>query len=116
MKKLYASFLTAFATVSLLGQSVETSGFDPKEIRPDSTSTYTVVLKDINGNISAEPTNYEILTLYFMSADGTRLDYEIREVEVNPNQPIERFIIEQLIKGPENGELKGVIPTDTKIL
>ena len=54
MKKLYASFLTAFATVSLLGQSVETSGFDPKEIRPDSTSTYTVVLKDINGNISAE--------------------------------------------------------------
>ena len=68
-----------------------------------------------DGNISAEPTNYEILTLYFMSADGTRLDYEIREVEVNPNQPIERFIIEQLIKGPENGELKRVIPTDTKI-
>ena len=68
-----------------------------------------------DGNISAEPTNYEILTLYFMSADGTRLDYEIREVEVNPNQPIERFIIEQLIKGPEDGELKRVIPTDTKI-
>ena len=69
----------------------------------------------IDGNISAEPTNYEILTLYFKSADGTKLGTEIREVEVNPNQPIERYIIEQLIEGPGNSGLKSVIPSDTKI-
>ncbi len=69
----------------------------------------------IDGNISAEPTNYEILTLYFKNSDDTGLDTEIREVEVNPNQPIERYIIEQLIAGPENSGLKNVIPSDTKI-
>ena len=73
--------------------------------------------KDVvtDGNISAEPTNYEILTLYFKSSDGTKLGTEIREVEVNPNQPIERYVIEQLIEGPENSGLKSVIPSDTKI-
>lgn len=69
----------------------------------------------MDGNISAEPTNYEILNLYFKSSDGTRLGTEIREVEVNPNQPIERYIIEQLIAGPENSSLKSVIPAETKI-
>ncbi len=69
----------------------------------------------IDGNISAEPTNYEILTLYFKSEDDTGLDTEIREVEVNPNQPIERYVVEQLILGPEDEGLKSMIPTDTKI-
>ena len=69
----------------------------------------------IDGNISAEPTNYEILKLYFRSTDGTKLGTEIREVEVNPNQPIEKYVIEQLIKGPAGDELKNVIPPDTKI-
>ena len=69
----------------------------------------------MDGNISAEPTNYEILTLYFKNSDGSRLGTEIREVEVNPNQPIERYVVEQLIKGPESDSLKNVIPSDTKI-
>ncbi len=69
----------------------------------------------IDGNISAEPTNYEMLKLYFGSVDGTRLGTEIREVEVNPNQPIEKYVVEQLIKGPAGDDLKSVIPSDTKI-
>lgn len=69
----------------------------------------------IDGNISAEPTNYEILTLYFKNSDDTGLATEIREVEVNPNQPIERYIIEQLIEGPKADGLKNVIPYETKI-
>lgn len=69
----------------------------------------------MDGNISAEPTNYEILTLYFKTLEGTRLGTEIKEVEVNPNLPIERYVIEQLIKGTENPLLKNVVPSDTKI-
>ncbi|GFI62461.1 lipoprotein LpqB [Clostridiales bacterium] len=69
----------------------------------------------IDGNISAEPTNYEILTLYFTTFEGNTLGTEIREVEVNPNQPIERYIVEQIIKGPINETLRSVIPADTKI-
>ncbi len=69
----------------------------------------------IDGDISAEPTNYEILTLYFENSDGSKLDTEIREVEVNPNLPLERYVVEQLIKGPQDTKLKSTIPTDTKI-
>ncbi|MEA4973197.1 MAG: GerMN domain-containing protein [Candidatus Metalachnospira sp.] len=71
------------------------------------------IVKD--GDISAEPTNYEILTLYFENGNGTELNTEIREVEVNPNLPLERYVIEQLIKGPEDLNLISTIPSDTKI-
>lgn len=54
------------------------------------------------------------LTLYFKDSEENKLDTEIREVEVNPNQPIELYIIEQLISGPESKNMKNVIPTDTK--
>lgn len=69
----------------------------------------------MDGDISAEPTNYEILTLYFENSNGTGLGTEIREVQVNPNLPLERYVIEQLIKGPEDSILKRTIPSDTKI-
>lgn len=69
----------------------------------------------MDGDISAEPTNYEILTLFFENSDRTMLDTEIREVVVNPNLPLERYVIEQLIKGPQNQDLISTIPSDTKI-
>lgn len=69
----------------------------------------------MNGDISAEPTNYEILTLYFENNDGSKLDTEIREVVVNPNLPLERYVVEQLIEGPQDTNLKSTIPADTKI-
>lgn len=69
----------------------------------------------MDGDISAEPTNYEILTLYFENDDDTELDTEIREVVVNPNLPLERYVIEQLIEGPEDSNLKSTIPSDTII-
>lgn len=69
----------------------------------------------MNGNISAEPTNYEILTLYFENSEGSALSTEIREVQVNPNLPVERYIVEQVITGPEDESLRSTVPYDTKI-
>lgn len=69
----------------------------------------------LDGNISAEPTNYEIISLYFMSFDDDRLGTEIREVEVNPNQPIERYVVEQLIAGTNSPLFENLVPSDTKI-
>jgi len=51
MKKIYSFFLILVSTVSLWGQSVESSGFTPNQIRPGANSTYSITLKDINGNI-----------------------------------------------------------------
>ncbi len=69
----------------------------------------------MNGDISAEPTNYEILTLYFENSEGSALSTEIREVQVNPNLPVERYIVEQVIAGPEDKSLRSTVPYDTKI-
>ena len=69
----------------------------------------------MNGDISAEPTNYEILTLYFENSEGSALSTEIREVQVNPNLPVERYIVEQVITGPEDESLRSTVPYDTKI-
>lgn len=91
---------------------------DGKDIKMTSGLTMGKLGRDdivMDGDISAEPTNYEILTLYFENSDGTGLDTEIREVQVNPNLPVERYVIEQLIKGPEDSSLISTIPPDTKI-
>lgn len=67
------------------------------------------------GEISAELTEYAILTLYFANADGTDLAVEERVVEVNSNQTREKTILEQLIAGPVEKDCVGTIPAETKI-
>lgn len=67
------------------------------------------------GEISAETTEYAILTLYFANGDGTDLAPEERVVEVNSNQTKEKTVLEQLIAGPAEKELRRTIPAETKI-
>lgn len=70
----------------------------------------------VNAEIEAEPTNStRLLTLYFANEDATALVVEERRVEVNPNQPVEKYIIEQLIAGPQEGGHVATVPPETKI-
>lgn len=69
----------------------------------------------IDSEISAETTEYAILTLYFANADGTDLTMEERVVEVNANQTREKTILEQLIAGPVEKDSARTIPAETKI-
>lgn len=70
----------------------------------------------VDAQIEAQPTNYSrILTLYFVNKEGTALVKEQRKVEVNPNQPIERYVIEQLILGPTVEGNIATVPPETKI-
>ena len=70
----------------------------------------------INAQIDPQPTNSSrILRLYFTDSKANRLVGEDRRVEINPNQPIERYVLEQLILGPkENGNMP-TVPVETKI-
>ena len=65
--------------------------------------------------ISAETTEYAILTLYFANAEGTDLITEERVVEVNANQTREKTVVEQLIAGPKENGAKRTVPMETKI-
>ncbi|MBR6543300.1 MAG: GerMN domain-containing protein [Anaerotignum sp.] len=69
----------------------------------------------ISPEISAETTEYAILTLYFANGTGTDLITEERIIEVNANQTREKTILEQLIAGPESVDAQRTVPMETKL-
>ena len=69
----------------------------------------------IEPDISAETTEYAILTLYFSNLEGTDLVTEERVIEVNANQTSEKTILEQLIAGPEELDILRTVPVETKL-
>ena len=110
---------------ALVWTLTEIDGVDSVEIKIDSEG-----LKKTNGEelgpmkredividttIDTQPTNRVTLTLYFGDSDATKLVAEERTVDVNPNQPLERYVVEQLIAGPsEKGDI-ATVPSETKI-
>lgn len=69
----------------------------------------------ITPEISAETTEYAILTLYFANSDGSDLTTEERVIEVNANQTREKTVLEQLIAGPEEVDAQRTVPVETKL-
>lgn len=59
---------------------------------------------------------YVKMKLYFTNKSGDELVQEERNVYYSKNTPLERAVIEQLLKGPENSQNAPVIPAETKIL
>ncbi len=53
--------------------------------------------------------------LYFSNADATKLVPEKRTISVDPQQPLEKYIIEQLIEGPKEPDHYPTVPTETKL-
>ncbi len=55
------------------------------------------------------------LTLYFASADGMSVVPENRRVYYSRNVSVEKIVMEQLLKGPDNSKLLSALPTGTKL-
>lgn len=60
-------------------------------------------------------TNTQTITLYFAKQNSNKLYAETREIQVNNTIPIERYIVEQLVKGPTRADLIRTLPENTKI-
>ena len=56
------------------------------------------------------------LTLYFASADGKGLVKEVQRVHYNSNMPVEKKVIEQLLKSPSTEGAQLAIPAETKLI
>ncbi len=69
-------------------------------------------------NAGNEISTYETvkLNLYFADVSGTGLVVESRMKEYNSNIPMERLVVEELIKGPSSENAYPVINPDTKIV
>lgn len=56
-----------------------------------------------------------VIELYFGSSDNTGLVKEQRMVDIKDNETIEKTVINELLKGPNN-EAQRLLPTDVKLL
>ena len=66
--------------------------------------------------ITTEPLDEVMVTLYFSNEDSTGLEAERRRIAVNPNQELGGYVLSELIKGPVRETLKATIPPETKVL
>lgn len=66
------------------------------------TDTYTSEMRDV--------------ILYFPSKDGSKLRREVRTIKVTDQQPIAQYIINELIKGPENESMTASLNSGTVLL
>lgn len=67
----------------------------------------------INPEISDEKTDSQIVKLYFRK--GNKLYAQDRLINIDLNQPIEKYILEQIILGPSSSDLLATVSPDTKI-
>jgi len=73
----------------------------------DFITTYSIV---------AEPTtSVKVIRLYFASDDYSTFNTEDRKIEINRNQAIEKYVVEEVIKGPSGEGSISVIPVETKV-
>lgn len=69
----------------------------------------------IDAIVLPESKLFETVMLYFSNEEGTGLVGEERNIEISHNQPREKFVMEQLIAGPQTKGLMETIPPETKI-
>lgn len=56
------------------------------------------------------------IDLYFADADKSKLIKEYRRVNITDKQPVEQYIVAELIKGPKNKNCERLLSADTGIL
>ena len=61
------------------------------------------------------PTTVQNVVLYFSDEQGTGLVAENRKIQISSNIPLEKYIVEELIKGPQNKQHVYTVPVETKI-
>lgn len=61
------------------------------------------------------PTNVQNIVLYFGDPNSEKLVAESRKIQISSNVPLETYIMEELIKGPQNTNNVYTVPPETKI-
>lgn len=97
-----------FVKITVSGEELKKTNGQPVGIM----SASDFIIDDV---ISPEPKNYKVVKLYFQNRNATGFNVEEREIEVNPNEPLEKYIIEELIKGPNEADSYPTVPSETKL-
>ena len=70
----------------------------------------------MDGNIVFAPEDKLAVTLYFPDKGFEHLKGEVRRIDVQNALSLEKIVVDELLKGPQNKELSGSVPQGTKLL
>ncbi len=56
------------------------------------------------------------ITLYFSNSEGNALIQKVQEIHYSSNISLEKLVIEQLLKGPQDDEGRSAVPDGTKLV
>lgn len=116
-----SNLLAAYAVVKTLCgvntiQSVKVT-VEGREIHAaDGNAVGFLSAEDINLATDTYNSETRELVLYFASKTGHQLAREVRPVKITDQQPLEQYVINELIKGPEDKELSPVLSSETTVL
>lgn len=82
----------------------------------DGNALGFVTASDINLETEEYSSEMRDVVLYFGDHSEKMLVREERTIKITDQQPIEQYIINELIKGPENKNLKSVLSPDTVLM
>ena len=113
--------MTAYAVVkSLCGiyyvNSVKVTACGRNIINPDGKPIGYLTSADINLVTDTNTTEAREVKLYFAKKDYDKLVGEMRTIMVTDQQPIEQYIINELIKGPDNKDNERTLSPDTVLI
>lgn len=111
-----ASFVRTLTNFSFIN-SVEFLVDNEPLKRPDGEEVGAIFKDDIvlEQPDPKPPTNVQNIVLYFSDAQANKLVAENRKIQISSNVPLERYIVEELIKGPQNNNNMPTVPAETKI-
>lgn len=116
-----SNLLAAYAVVKTLCgvntiQSVKVT-VEGREIHAaDGNAVGFLSAEDINLATDTYNSETREIVLYFASKTEHLLGREVRPVKITDQQPLEQYIINELIKGPEDKELSPVLSPETTVL
>lgn len=113
--------LAAYAVVKTLCQipgtvSVKVTVNSEELLGPDGSRLGFLSGEDINLEKDKDSSETKYVILYFSDSQSNRLSKEIRTIKITDTQPIEQYIINELIKGPSNTNLQPVLSPDTSVI
>ncbi|MEE0945149.1 MAG: GerMN domain-containing protein [Clostridia bacterium] len=115
-KNLLATYAVVKSLCSIEGVSEVKVTVDGGElVTPDNSTLDFLTDKDINLETDAETSENRNIKLYFLNEDGI-LTEEWRNIKISDTVPVEQYVVNELIKGPSDTNLKSVLASDTKLI
>lgn len=96
--------------------SVKVTVMGNEFVTADGTTIGVLTSEDINLSIDTYTSETQTVSVYFTDIATKKLAAEERTVKITDQQPIEQYIIEEIIKGPEDETNTAVLSKDTTLV